>query len=596
MLSGQDILPDSSLRLSKKYYSISNKYLKNTSPQLISESSNSNRYFKVSLKKGGDDNQLNQTRSAAAPSQNGRSCERRNVETGADYYRQPLFDQNSVFIYPGAILNATDIINGQFSNYNLPNAYERRPYQVSADLYTMTGSPQDPTEVIGDNGESITGATYETAISSILSRNGAAHPPVDIFTEFIDATTKEEVAIKLGYNINASIPAELMLILAEIPVGIDASLNAGVTSTINTSKSRVLLKVNYNYFTVLTSPENMDSRKLLTPTPGNDLPNNLVYVSSVLYGTTGYVYFESDQSTSELLTTLNETIALTGPLDQGEASLTISAEARAKFQRVVTKMIASGRGLGLNSPRNINTLESLLNLIGTVRPWGPDNHGRPIGYTMNFIKDNNQAIVSYTTKFPVNICTNAEIIRNMRFDVDLELDNIYVTNINGGMGDHEELYGKLKFTYFKAGNNTVDPDKIFFSKSENNSGNQSFTNGTRAVDERKAIIRNITYNELRNAHLYIAGELYDDEGIFGSRNYKCEDCNEFSGVAYGKRKVHFIDLSSTQNSINSLLPNNEFQALKFGEDHFLELNFYESGKKSDGWVRARWKVLVKPHL
>jgi len=148
MLSGQDILPDSSLRLSKKYYSISNNYLKNTSPQLISESSNSNRYFKVSLKKGGDDNQLNLTRSAAAPSQNGRSCERRNVETGADYYRQPLFDQNSVFIYPGAILNATDIINGQFSNYNLPNAYERRPYQVSADLYTMTGSPQDPTEVI----------------------------------------------------------------------------------------------------------------------------------------------------------------------------------------------------------------------------------------------------------------------------------------------------------------------------------------------------------------------------------------------------------------------------------------------------------------
>ena len=54
-------------------------------------------------------------------------------------------------------------------------------------------------------------------------------------------------------------------------------------------------------------------------------------------------------------------------------------------------------------------------------------------------------------------------------------------------------------------------------------------------------------------------------------------------------------MPSTQNSINSLPIDGEYHALKFGDDNYLELNFYESDKKADGWVKTKWKVHVKAH-
>src|SRR4029077_14163753 len=95
------------------------------------------------------------------------------------------------------------------------------------------------------------------------------------------------------------------------------------------------------------SPTGDNALNFFTPDRGNDIPANVVFVSSVLYGRTGYVYFESDKSAAELQSTIEETIGAAGPLDQGSLSVGISAETRAKFSATVSKMVACGKGLGL---------------------------------------------------------------------------------------------------------------------------------------------------------------------------------------------------------------------------------------------------------
>jgi hypothetical protein len=460
----------------------------------------------------------------------------------------------------------------------------------------MNGVVSDPTEMIGDQpGEDFSLASYRAALSKILNRTLAANPPAEVFIEYIEANSKEEVAVKLGYNVKANVPAEVSAMLTGIPVGVNLNVNAGVLANSSSDKSRLILKINYNFYSVNASPTHDEPDSLMTPAPSNDVSNNLVFVSSVLYGTTGYVYFESDKSLSELTATLNETVGATGPLDQGELSVGLSAETRAKFASTITKMVASGRGLGINpgSSMTVTSLDQLLALIGNLKSWGPNNQGSPIAYTMQFIKDNVQAVVSYNTQFPNKVCT-APPLSSLKYDVDVELERIEVANINGGAGSHEELYGRLLFADLKAGTKTVTADKLFWSKTESQAGSNSFTNGTRAVDVQHNLIKNITFDELRNISLQLGGELFDDEGVFGSRVYQCSNCNELTGTM-GKRKLNFIELSNTQSSINALQNNNQYQLLKIGKDNLIEIHYAESGKPNEGLVKTFWKVWVKPH-
>lgn len=580
--------------LTARYLSKTNSFYHNPINKKPFNRQGSGNSFSTTVSKGGVEGVSNSTTESAPRTQSNVSCVTRNVELQGSYYRQPLFDQNAAFIYPGALFDATDLATNQVSNFSLPANLTRLPYDISADLFTMTGMPASPVETIGDNGESFSASTYTQALALILNRNAAATPTVDANVEYIEANSQEEVAIKLGYSLKASIPAELSMILAQIPVGANIDLGANGSTSVTRQRSRIIMKINYSYFTVTTSPRDMNSINLISQQNGAQIPTNLVYVSSVLYGATGFIYFESDKSATELQATLNQTVGIAGPLEQGTAEQTVSAETKAKFSSTVTRMLAAGRGFPVNGEIAVTNLEGLLNLIGTLRPWSANNYGKPIAYTMNFVVDNAPAVVSYESSFQNEICTAVpQSLANMKFDVDLELDHFDVRNVRDLDGG-EDLYGKLAFTYLKAGRKEVNADKTFWEKSENNANENSYRNGIAAIDKRINLIRNLSLDELKHITLYIAGKIQDDESVFASRDFKCHDCNEFTGIK-GKRKMYFIEMPSTQNSINSLPVDGEYHALKFGEDNYLELNFYESDKKEDGWIKTKWKVLVKAH-
>jgi hypothetical protein len=580
--------------ISPQYIAATKKFLKPVAKVSQGNSSlSTSPRSTVTLNRGGSEGSAPSQTTATAPSTaNGFTCFTRNVNERNDYFIQPVFAQTEN-IFPGELFNATAMINYQFGQYSPPPNYQRKPYRISANLFVTDGPPQDPSEVIGDN-EDYSLASYRVAQSRILNRNIKANPPVQPFIEYFEATTQEEVAIKLGYNFSANVPAELTATLTGVPVGANVNVSASTVASQTNNKSRVILKVNYIFYSMDASPLNGDYYNFLTPLPGTDVPANVVYVSSVLYGTTGYVLFESDKSVSELLATIDETVGVAGPLGQGSASVGLSAEARAKFSSTVTKMLATGRGLGLTPGQTINvtSLDGLLGLVGSLKSWGPNNIGSPIAYTMNFLNDGIQAVVSYSTQFPSKICTQPDLA-DLRFDVDLELESLAVSNVRDLDGT-EDLYGSIDFKNLKANDKAVTSDINFFSKSESEANTNNYRNGTAPIDKRVRLASNLSFDELRNLELTVGGRLSDDEGILGSRVFKCSNCSVFSGD-YGQRTLKFIELNNTQSSLNALQNTGDYQMVKIGQDNFLELVFFESNNENDGKVRAMFKIWVKPH-
>lgn len=177
-------------------------------------------------------------------------------------------------------------------------------------------------------------------------------------------------------------------------------------------------------------------------------------------------------------------------------------------------------------------------------------------------------------------------LENLKFDVELELDHFIVSNVRDLDGT-EDLRGKLGWYTGVNFGKKINKDPFNFLYLNYN----GYRNGKVQLDMKHLIYSNLTVEELRNIIIYVGGKITDDEGMLEPRKFVCMDCWNQED----QRELKFAEFSSTQASINKLVNNGSPQFLKFGDDTFFELNYYESGIKNDGWVKFMWRVLVKPH-
>jgi len=182
-------------------------------------------------------------------------------------------------------------------------------------------------------------------------------------------------------------------------------------------------------------------------------------------------------------------------------------------------------------------------------------------------------------------------LSTLRFDVDLELKSFEVANVRDGDGT-EDLYGRLDFKRLVALTRAEGSDHNFWSRTKDNAIHVG--NGSVVVDKSANLINNLSFDELRHIELRVGGRLADEEGWLGPRIFKCQECPEVDDV-YGTRDLKFMAMPSTLASINALVNDGSYHYLRFGGDAFFELNYYESNNQNDGWVKALWKVKVKPH-
>ena len=197
----------------------------------------------------------------------------------------------------------------------------------------------------------------------------------------------------------------------------------------------------------------------------------------------------------------------------------------------------------------------------------------------------------------VNCCgrdyrkANVTSLSTLRYDVDLKLERLEVANVRDGDGT-EDLFGRFDFKRLVALTRTEGTDRNFWRKTKEDAIH--VRNGNVAVSKSVNLINNLSFDELRHIELRVGGRLADEEGVFSPRIFTCQECSDVTDD-YGTSDLKFISNPSTLASISTLVNDGSYHYLRFDGDSFFKLNYYESNNQNDGWVKALWKVKVKPH-
>jgi hypothetical protein len=444
--------------------------------------------------------------------------------------------------------------------------------------------------------------------NNLLRQNIYGSTSANIMSQLILAESESQIRADMKLMNSVDVGAELEIPLVKVPVTVLAGGSIAVTESAqiaNSAESKrntVVLKFEQVFYSAYITPKEGEM-EIFKDVKDNELPDDLVYISSVDYGQVFYVKFTSDYSKETLMKAINmkfssgvnlgvtvEGVPVSGNLHEGTSNLSESEMQSLLSSSNIEIKVGRVGGMTDNAFESATSFEEVLAGIRRISTrFTPTNLGAPIAYTLNFCKGHSLAYINYNLGYGTQNCGYTF---KGKYDVQLELDHMDVDNCQD-WDKTEDLYGNVKFTYLKTGNKEVNGDKIFWSKSKDDANSNNFRNGIRRIDEKKILIENLTLNELKNISLYLAGNIKDDEGFLKAKDFECANCQILDG-SYGKRKVFFIDESATQESIKKLVLNGNWQALKFGDDSFLNLTFYEEGKKQDGIVTFKWKVNVRP--
>lgn len=503
-------------------------------------------------------------------------------------------------IFPGAIYSFNEIKNMSFAPYTAHTS--RNPMDLNTTIFTTTQVPVSESVSVFDY------ASINAKWVSMLRNNITGSTPGNILSELILTESKSQMKADLKTMNQVDVGLKLSIPIPDVPVTVNAGETVSVTNTSNISsssenqKNTVVLKFNQVFYSSIITPK-AANLNIFSDVDNASLPNDLLYVSSVDYGQVYYIVFTSTYSKETLMKAISQKVSTRTDLGvsvegipvSGELSVGTSNLTESQVNNILSSSSTSVKVLQFGGqPVQVNmgtSVEQVLNNMGLIKTqFSATNLGAPIAYTLNFCKDHSLAYINYNLNYATSNCGYTF---KGKFDVELELDNFKVSNCRDLDGT-EDLYGNVMFTWLQAGTKTEGTDRIYWSKSENNANSNNFRNGTFPLDVKKTIITGLTLPELKNIVLFIGGELHDDEGILASRDFRCQNCQEFSGH-FGKRKVFFSEMAPTLASIDALVPNGTWQSLTFGGDNLLTLDFYESGNINDGYVQVNWKVNVKPN-
>jgi hypothetical protein len=192
---------------------------------------------------------------------------------------------------------------------------------------------------------------------------------------------------------------------------------------------------------------------------------------------------------------------------------------------------------------------------------------------------------------------NASSISARRFDVELELEELYLLNVRDFDGG-EDLFGSFRFrTYFTDSKSINTTPFTMWSRSQTTASNSvGLSNGTHPVGTRRVLAANISYFDLLTSAFKVSASLSDHEDWLPPRVFTCTNCNADNNTA------RVFDLSALPNATASiqalqmtLPPSSQLLTLSPSFDH-VTMTFAENGNTSDGAVSSRWRIRVTPHL
>lgn len=279
-------------------------------------------------------------------------------------------------VYPGALVRVdADLTQGRPTVLSAP----RGAVTVSLDLPGMAGA---------QNAAAVSPATKSAtrgAVSMLLERwNADIAPKYPNITarythDLTDAYSKTQIEAKLGLGIEA---------VAD-KLGIDFNaVHKGEKQTTVASFKQI-------YYTAAVDEPTTPSAFLAAGTPADELRRQGVsdaappgYVSSVSYGRQIFVKMESESKSTNVKAAFKAVY-------QGQA-----IQPGTEFDEIVKSSTFKAAVIGGSAPGQIKILTGKLGELNKVieaeSNYNRKNPGAPISYTVRFLKDNQQAVVSTT--------------------------------------------------------------------------------------------------------------------------------------------------------------------------------------------------------
>lgn len=496
-------------------------------------------------------------------------------------------------IYPGAVYRFSTIKN------LAPIPYVRHTSRNPMDLTTDIFDP------VVTNNEPIVISTFDYGTISgqwknILGKYVNGVTPAKYQTDIVLYESSSQ--LKTFFNTISSVDVEtkLKVPLVKIPVTVSLGNTVSVTNgntqnTENSSKKNsVIIRVKQVFYSSSVSYKAGQGMNVFVGVDPSELEDDLVYVSDVEYGQIFYIVITSSYTKEEILEAVASKIStktelgaevtgfpVTGSVGVGTSNQTNSStESILNSSSTKIETFQYG-GIATNLGNSINEVLSKLTTINTK--FDKDNIGKPIIYTLRFVKDHSPAFINTDISYATTNC--GVTLANRRYDVKLTLETLRAIKVVDN-DNSEDLYGKLRMTKFEINNQKKHDEHIFWERKGDNYDNN--INGVTSVfkdldtkiNKSKVIGTNLTFDEIIKGKIYVTGNI-NDKDVFNPK-YVCKECN---GSPFQ------IDLSKYSEEINAI-NSGDSKKIKLDNDALLSLNFTENADKDSSHIYANWTVEI----
>lgn len=313
-------------------------------------------------------------------------CTVTNHQQSTTFDKLNVIDPTANILYLGSLLDGKSIENGTYAPVFMESTYVRKPITFSVSIQGISSSEIKKTisPILSD---------FRVAMLNISNAPVIGEQPANLTYEIRKIRSKSELESSLQTNLK---------------VGTWANITANLNDTEMMEKNYFVVKIFQKYF----------SADIDIPTDGNlfnkpaQYPSNIspVYISSIDYGRSAFMLFESSYDSTRVSQFLNSTLSFW----KAGASITLTNEQK----NVLNEMKVSGSIIGGSSTEAAKTIEggqAFLDYVKTSSNMTINSRGAIIAYTLRNANNHQIYRTIFNSSYFTKKCINSLGLKNGAF-------------------------------------------------------------------------------------------------------------------------------------------------------------------------------------
>lgn len=344
-----------------------------------------------------------------ATSTNNDGCKLISHTQTSSFDKLNIIDPTANILYLGSLIDAKSINTGLYTPVFMPSDYVRKPITFSTSIIGLPTNQVKKTIIP-------TLSNFTVAMSEIQNSNIQGEQPAYFTFELKKVQSKSQLETSLQTNLN---------------IGPWASITANLTDNKMSEKTYFAVKIFQKFF----------SASLDIPTDGNlfnkpaTYPSNVspVYISSIDYGRSAMLLFESSFDSTRVSQFLNSTINIW----KVGGSVTYTNEQK----QILNELSVSGTIIGGSSSEAAKTIDGMdmfTNFVKSSANLTPKSRGAIISYTLRNANNHSINKISFASTYYTKVCDNIIAAQPLAWQ------KLWNSNYNGTVNDIKPISSSLK--------------------------------------------------------------------------------------------------------------------------------------------------------